>query len=76
MKTTDNAKAQTTLQALDWVEEVATDEDSLIVTAPLERTTDLTAALGKQEIYVAELAPIETSLEEYFLQVTGEKEEA
>ena len=71
MKTTDNAKAQTILQGLDWVEEVTTDEDSLIVTAPQERTTELAAALGKQEIYVAELTPIETSLEEYFLQVTG-----
>ena len=72
MKTTDNAKAQTILEALDWVEEVTVDEDSLIVTAPKERTTELAAALGKQEVYVAELAPIETSLEEYFLQVTGE----
>ncbi len=72
MKTTDNAKAQTILQALDWVEEVTTDEDSLIVSAPRERTTELAAALSDEEIYVAELAPIETSLEEYFLQVTGE----
>ena len=72
MKTTDNAKAQTILQALDWVEEVTTDEDSLIVSAPLDRTTEIAAALGKQEIYVAELVPIETSLEEYFLQVTGD----
>ena len=72
MKTTDNAKAQAILQALDWVEDVTADEDSLIVTAPKERTTELAAALGKQEVYVAELTPIETSLEEYFLQVTGE----
>ena len=71
MKTTDNAKAQTILQALDWVEEVTADGDSLIVTAPQERTTELAATLGKQEVYVAELTPIETSLEEYFLQVTG-----
>ena len=72
MKTTDNAKARTVLAALDWVEEITDDEDSLIVTAPLDRTQELAAALGKQEVYVAELAPIETSLEEYFLQVTGD----
>ena len=72
MKTTDNAKARSILAALDWVEEITADEDSLIVTAPLDRTTELAAALGKQEVYVAELAPIETSLEEYFLQVTGD----
>ena len=72
MKTTDNVKAHTILAALDWVEEITDDENFLIVTAPKERTTELSAALGKQEVYVAELAPIETSLEEYFLQVTGE----
>ena len=72
MKTTDNAKARGILAALDWVEEITDDEDSLIVTAPLDRTTELAAALGKQEVYVAELVPIETSLEEYFLQVTGD----
>lgn len=76
MKTTDNAKAQTILQALNWVEDVTADEDSLIVSAPLERTAELSAALGREEVYVVEVAPIETSLEEYFLQVTGEKEEA
>ena len=72
MKTTDNAKARTILAALDWVEEITDDEDSLIVTAPLDRTAELSATLGKQEVYVAELVPIETSLEEYFLQVTGD----
>ena len=76
MKTTDNAKAQTILQTLDWVEEVTADEDSIIVTAPLERTAELSAALGREEIYVVETAPIQISLEEYFLQVTGDQEEA
>jgi ABC-2 type transport system ATP-binding protein len=76
MKTTDNAKAQAILAALDWVEEVTADEDSLIVTAPLERTAELSAALGREEIYVVETAPIQISLEDYFLQVTGDKEEA
>ena len=76
MKTTDNAKAQNILQALDWVEEVTTDDDSLIVSASLERTAELSAALGREEIYVVEVTPIETSLEEYFLQVTGDKKGA
>ena len=53
-----------------------TDEDALIVTAPLERTAELSAALGREEVYVVETAPIQISLEDYFLQVTGDKEEA
>ena len=76
MKTTDNAKARSILAALDWVEEITADEDSLIVTAPLERTAELSAALGREEVYVVETAPIQISLEDYFLQVTGDQHEA
>lgn len=72
IKTTDNAKARTILAALDWVEEIAADEESLVVTAPIERTAELTAALSKEEVYVVETAPIQISLEDYFLQVTGD----
>ena len=72
MKTTDNVKARTVLAAFEWVEEVTADKDSLIVSAPLERTAELTAALSREEVYVVETAPIQISLEDYFLQVTGE----
>ena len=72
IKTTDNVKARTILAALDWVEEITADEDFLIVTAPTERTAELTAALSKEEVYVVETAPIQVSLEDYFLQVTGD----
>jgi hypothetical protein len=50
-------------------------EDSLLVTAPIERSSDLTAALAHSEVYVAEMVPIRRSLEEYFLEVTGHGEE-
>ena len=76
MKTTDNSRARSVLAALDWVEEITSDEDALIVTAPIERTAELTAALSREEVYVVETAPIQISLEDYFLQVTGNKEQA
>ncbi len=76
MKTTDNAKAQSILTGLEWVGEVTCNDGALIVTAPVERTAELSAALAHEEVYLAELVPIATSLEEYFLQVTGENEEA
>ena len=74
MKTTDNSKARAVLATLDWVEDVSGDDEALIVSAPLERTAELTAALSKEEVYVVETAPIQLSLEDYFLQVTGEKD--
>ncbi|MQF70225.1 ATP-binding cassette domain-containing protein [SAR202 cluster bacterium AD-804-J14_MRT_500m] len=73
-KTTDNSKARQILSALDWVEDVDTHEDSLLVTAPIERSSELTAALARSEVYVAEMVPVRRSLEEYFLEVTGHGE--
>ena len=74
-KTTDDSKARQILSALDWVEDVTIHEDSLLVTAPIERSSDLTAALADAEVYVAEMMPVRTSLEEYFLGVTGNRDE-
>ena len=74
-KTTDNSKAHQILSALDWVEDVDTHEDSLLVTAPIERSSELTAALARSEVYVAEMVPVRRSLEEYFLEVTGDGKE-
>ena len=74
-KTTDDSKARQILSALDWVEDVATHEDSLLVTAPIERSSELTASLAEAEVYVAEMVPVRTSLEEYFLEVTAHGDE-
>ena len=71
IKTTDNSKALQLLTTLGWVEDISKDEDSLLITAPIERSAELTAALANAEVYVAEMVPIRKSLEEYFLEVTG-----
>ena len=75
VKTTDDVKAREILSALDWVGEVgATEDGALFVMAPIERSGELTAALGRSEVYVTEMGPVQTSLEEYFLDVTGSEE--
>ena len=71
MKTTDDAKAREIISALERVEELTEEECSLLVSAPLERTAELSAALGRSEVYVREASPVQTSLEDYFLEVTG-----
>ncbi len=70
--TTDDARAAEVLGALDWVDDVTPRDDSLLVAAPHERSWELTAALSNADIYVSELTPMQTSLEEYFLEVTGD----
>ena len=74
-KTTDNSKARQVLSALDWVEGISIHEDSLLVTASIKRSAELTAALADAGEFVAEMMPVRTSLEEYFLEVTGHGEE-
>ena len=75
VKTTDNVRAREILSALDWVEDVGTmEEGALLVAAPIERSGELTAAMSRSEVYVTEMGPVQTSLEEYFLDVTGSEE--
>ncbi len=76
LRTTDNAKAVEVLSALDWVGEVTIDGESVVVTAPGERSSELSAALGGAEVYVTEMAAEEMSLEQYFLDVTGDDQAA
>ena len=72
VKTTDDAKAREILSALDSVGEVGAMEDgALSVSAPIERSGELTAAMSRSEVYVTEMAPAGMSLEQYFLDVTG-----
>ena len=76
LRTTDNAKAVEVLSALDWVVDVTVDGESIVVTAPSDRSTDVSVALGRSEVYVTEMAAEEMSLEQYFLDVTGSDEGA
>ena len=75
VKTTDDARAGEILSALEWVEEVAVEAGALLVTAPIARSGDLTSALSGAGVSVTEMAPVQTSLEEYFLEVTGDDSE-
>ena len=70
VKTTDDARAREILLALEWVAEVASEDGALLVSAPIERSGELTAALSRPGVYVTEMAPVRTSLEEYFLEAT------
>ena len=72
IRTTDNARAHPLLAGLEWVENVAADGPSLVVSAPVERSWELTAALSESQIYVAEMQPLQVSLERFFLDVTAE----
>ena len=73
LRTTDNPKAFEVLSALDWVADVTEDGTSVVVTAPTDRSSELSAALGRSGVYITEMAAEEMSLEQYFLDVTEDQ---
>ena len=72
IKTTDNAKAVEVLSALDWLEEVKTEDGEVVVAASGDRAPELSTALGRSEVYVTAISTGQKSLESYFLEVTGD----
>lgn len=81
LRTTDNERAAEIVGRLDWVGSVVTKRgsvvtkrDGLVVTADPRRSWELTAALAGQDVFVSELTSMAASLEEYFLEVTGDED--
>ncbi len=60
------------LNALPWVDAVSEAGGTLLVTAPTGRAADITRALAGQGLYVSHLQPHEQTLEQYFLDITGD----
>ncbi len=73
MRTTDPDGALGVLGAIDWVGKVTRQDDHLVVEAPLERAAELSRALAERQIYLAELRPRESTLEDVFLEVTRDE---
>lgn len=73
MRVTDATRAVAVLEALPWVTAVSRDGDGrLLVTAPPDRSAELSRALAEQQIYLHELRARDSSLEDFFLEVTGD----
>ncbi len=65
------ARAKAVLETLEWVKKVQIGEVVLYVDAPAERAADITAVLAARELYLHGLKVTESSLESFFLDVTG-----
>jgi ABC-2 type transport system ATP-binding protein len=66
----DPAPALALLRELGWVGAVAQQDGLLLVDAPGERAAELNAYLAGRGVPVAEIGARESSLEEFFLEVT------
>ncbi|NTU81683.1 MAG: ABC transporter ATP-binding protein [Chloroflexales bacterium] len=68
----DPTQAAALAATLSWVAGVRRDGDVLLVDAPAARAAELNAHLAGNGVLVAEIGARGSSLEEFFLEVTGE----
>ncbi len=76
IKVTAPDRAVGVLRGIDWVRAIRRHNDHIEIDAPVSRAAELSEALANERIYLAELRPRATSLEEFFLEVTGEGDTA
>ena len=72
-----NILQQAKAQGVDWITGVRVERNRqnqslLLVDAPVARSAEINALLARQNLFAAELHPHEGSLEEVFLQLTGQ----
>ncbi|HEV8574059.1 MAG TPA: ABC transporter ATP-binding protein [Dehalococcoidia bacterium] len=72
VKTTDNDRALAIIGAVEGVGAVSRERDSVLVEFPRERAAEISRALAEEQIYLWEMKPRESSLEDFFLEVTAE----
>jgi ABC-2 type transport system ATP-binding protein len=72
LEVTDGDRAERALRSLVWLDGVERDGNRFVVQAPRDRAAEISRALAEQQVYLSELRPRESTLEEFFLEVTGE----
>lgn len=69
----DTARALDLLRAVPWINAVEQRNDLLLIDTPSDRTPEINALLARQNVSIAEIRAREASLEQFFLEVTGEQ---
>ena len=75
LRTTDDEKAVAVLSELAWVEDVRMEDGEVVVSAPGDSAALISTTLGRSGVYVIETNSGRGSLERYFFEVTGDREE-
>ena len=72
ISTTNNEQAAEIVSSLSWVSKVRSEDGRLVIVAPAGRSTEISAVLSEKGIYISEMMQTQESLEDYYLEVTGE----
>jgi len=75
IRVTDTQQALEIIKSLGWVQSASVEGDLLRLEAPQERATEISAALAQKGIFPSEMRFMESSLEDFFREVTQENKE-
>ncbi|MEX2225633.1 MAG: ABC transporter ATP-binding protein [Dehalococcoidia bacterium] len=76
LRTTDDVRALALLSGLPWIAAIAREDGQLVASAPPERSVEISRTLAASDIFLHELRPRDSSLEDFFLEVTEDAEHA
>ena len=76
LRASDNDALARALESIPWVTRIDHRDGFIRAAVPLDQAGELNRTLAAQEIFLSELAPWESDLEEVFLQLTGDQPEA
>jgi hypothetical protein len=69
---TPGDEAERVLRAAPWIDDLTRDGDRISIPAATQQASEVTRLLADHDLYLSELRPQERSLEQYFLDVTGD----
>ncbi|HYM16524.1 MAG TPA: ABC transporter ATP-binding protein [Dehalococcoidia bacterium] len=73
LRAEDDGALTRALGGIPWVTGVERQDGCIRAAAPVARSAELTRVLAAQGVYLAEITPWETELEDVFLELTGEE---
>ncbi|HSP54423.1 MAG TPA: ATP-binding cassette domain-containing protein [Dehalococcoidia bacterium] len=76
LRASDNDALARALESIPWVTRIDRRDGFIRAAVNLDQAGELNRTLAAQEIFLSELAPWESDLEEVFLQLTGDQPEA
>ncbi len=70
LRVTDTARALAVLKTVDWISSVTQIDSAIEVGVPLERASNVSELLARNNIFLSEMRAKESTLEKFFLEVT------
>lgn len=72
IRVTEPEKALTVLKSIDWIASVTREDDKLLIGVKADKYAEISSVLAAENIFLTEMKTKENTLEELFLEMTGE----